>query len=121
LKLQSPEADKYPDQLRFAFRHFPLEGVYPNAELAAEAAECAGSQGKYWQVHDLPFDNQQCLLTSDLVDACILHQRPDSGCVVRPESTGPGGEGANRSLGLIESPRGANYMLPQHQRRQRNK
>ena len=42
----------------FAYRHYPLEGVHPHAELAAEAAECAGEQGKFWEMHDLLFDNQ---------------------------------------------------------------
>src|SRR5688572_18934300 len=58
---------KFPDQLRFAFRHFPLEGVHPNAVLAAEAAECAGGQGKFWQMHDLLFENQQHLQRDHLV------------------------------------------------------
>ena len=44
--------------MRFAYRHFPLEGVHPHAELAAEAAECAGEQGKFWEMHDLLFENQ---------------------------------------------------------------
>jgi protein-disulfide isomerase len=58
---------KFPDQLRFAFRHFPLEGVHPNAELAAEAAECAGAQGQFWQMHDVLFENQQHLQRNHLV------------------------------------------------------
>ena len=49
-----------------AFRHFPLEGVHPHAELAAEAAECAGAQGKFWEMHDLLFDNQQHLKLNHL-------------------------------------------------------
>ena len=58
---------KFPDTLQFAFRHFPLEGVHPNAELAAEAAECAGAQGRFWQMHDLLFENQQHLQQDHLV------------------------------------------------------
>jgi protein-disulfide isomerase len=58
---------KFPDELRFAFRHFPLEGVHPNAELAAEAAECAGAQGRFWQMHDLLFENQPHLQRDHLV------------------------------------------------------
>lgn len=42
----------------FAFRHFPLEEVHPHALLAAEAAEVAGAQGKFWEMHDLLFDHQ---------------------------------------------------------------
>ena len=49
------------DGLRFAFRHFPLREVHPHAELAAEAAEAAGAQGKFWPMHDLLFANQHHL------------------------------------------------------------
>ena len=43
---------------RFVYRHFPLEEVHPQALQAAEAAESAGGQGKFWPMHDLLFDNQ---------------------------------------------------------------
>ena len=49
------------DDLRFAFRHFPLREVHPHAELAAEAAEAAGAQGKFWPMHDLLFSTQHYL------------------------------------------------------------
>ena len=49
---------RYENQARFIYRHFPLEEVHPHAELAAEAAECAGGQGKFWQMLDLIFENQ---------------------------------------------------------------
>ncbi len=52
---------RFENLVRFAFRHFPLEGVHPHAELAAEADECAGTQGKFWEMHDLLFENQQHL------------------------------------------------------------
>ena len=45
-------------RIRFAFRHFPLEEVHPHALHAAEAAESAGGQGKFWPMHDLLFENQ---------------------------------------------------------------
>jgi protein-disulfide isomerase len=45
-------------RVRFAFRHFPLAEVHPHALVAAEAAECAGGQGKFWEMHDLLFENQ---------------------------------------------------------------
>ncbi|AMM26917.1 DsbA family protein [Variovorax sp. PAMC 28711] len=48
-------------QVRFVFRHFPLREVHPRAELAAEASEAAGAQGKFWPYHDKLFDNQQHL------------------------------------------------------------
>ena len=46
------------DRIRFVYRHFPLEEVHPLALHAAEAAECAGGQGKFWPMHDLLFENQ---------------------------------------------------------------
>jgi protein-disulfide isomerase len=49
------------DGLRFVFRHFPLTTMHPHAELAAEAAEAAGAQGRFWEMHDTLFENQQAL------------------------------------------------------------
>ncbi|RZI77208.1 MAG: DsbA family protein [Variovorax sp.] len=51
----------YGEQVRFVFRHFPLREVHPHAELAAEAAEAAGAQHKFWPFHDLLFAHQQQL------------------------------------------------------------
>src|SRR5690349_6630969 len=39
--------------MTFAFRHFPLEDVHPLALMAAEAAEAAGAQGRFWEMHDM--------------------------------------------------------------------
>ena len=50
--------ERHANHVRVAYRHFPLEQAHPNALLAAEAAECAGSQGKFWEMHDLLFANQ---------------------------------------------------------------
>ncbi len=50
--------DRFAGQIRFAFRHFPLEEAHPHALLAAEAAECAAGQGRFWEMHDLLFQNQ---------------------------------------------------------------
>jgi protein-disulfide isomerase len=46
------------DRLCFAFRNFPLANMHPYAEHAAEAAEAAGTQGRFWEMHDLLFENQ---------------------------------------------------------------
>jgi protein-disulfide isomerase len=46
------------DDLLFAFRHFPLTQIHLLALPAAEAAEAAGAQGKFWEMHDLLFENQ---------------------------------------------------------------
>ena len=43
----------YGPRLRFVFRHFPQEDAHPHALLAAEAAEAAGAQGRFWPMHDL--------------------------------------------------------------------
>jgi len=55
------------DQLRFVFRNFPLTTVHPHAENAAEAAEAAGAQGRFWEMHDLLFEHQTALEDDDLV------------------------------------------------------
>ncbi len=45
--------------MKFVFRHFPIKKKHPHAELCAEAALCAGDQGKFWEMHDLMFaDNR---------------------------------------------------------------
>src|SRR5258706_424896 len=49
------------DELRFVFRNFPLSEMHPHALQAAEAAEAAAAQGKFWNMHDLIFDNQRAL------------------------------------------------------------
>jgi protein-disulfide isomerase len=54
------------DGLRFVFRNFPISTSHPNAELAAEAAEAAAVQGKFWEMHDLLYENQDRLGSEDL-------------------------------------------------------
>src|SRR6187551_3300877 len=46
------------DELRFVFRNLPLSDVHPRAQLAAEAAEAAAAQGKFWEMHDALLDHQ---------------------------------------------------------------
>ncbi|HXN57019.1 MAG TPA: thioredoxin domain-containing protein [Candidatus Angelobacter sp.] len=53
-------------QLRFVFRNFPITTSHPRAEQAAEAAEAAATQGKFWQMHDLLYENQRRLRDQDL-------------------------------------------------------
>ena len=48
-------------KLRFVFRNFPLAEMHPHAESAAESAEFAGAQGKFWEMHDALFENQEQL------------------------------------------------------------
>lgn len=58
--------EAYSDLVRFVYRHFPITSSHPHAEAAAEAAEAAGAQGKFWPMHDLIFANQQALTDADL-------------------------------------------------------
>jgi protein-disulfide isomerase len=61
-----PVLDILRDNVRFVFRNFPLSEMHPHAEHAAEAAEAADSQGKFWEMHDRLFDNQEALEDEDL-------------------------------------------------------
>jgi protein-disulfide isomerase len=57
---------RFASRVRLVFRHFPLEQAHPQALAAAEAAECAAEQGRFWEMHDLLFANQQHLTRKDL-------------------------------------------------------
>ena len=54
------------NRMKFVFRHFPLVEVHPHAELAAEAAEAAAAQDKFWPMHHLLFTHSQNLTSSAL-------------------------------------------------------
>jgi protein-disulfide isomerase len=54
------------EDLRFVFRNFPITTSHPHAEQAAEAAEAAATRGKFWQMHDLLYENQERLRNDDL-------------------------------------------------------
>ena len=56
------------NRLRFVFRNFPISTSHPRAEQAAEAAEAAAAQGRFWPMHDLIFENQKRLSDRDLGD-----------------------------------------------------
>ena len=51
----------YPDDVNWVYRHFPLDSIHPNARPAAEASECAGEQGKFWEFSDAMFEDQGSL------------------------------------------------------------
>jgi protein-disulfide isomerase len=53
-------------RLRFVFRNFPIVTSHPHAERAAEAAEAAATQGRFWEMHDLLYENQRRLRDQDL-------------------------------------------------------
>jgi protein-disulfide isomerase len=94
------------DRLRFVFRNFPLSEMHPHAEAAAETAEFAGPHGKFWEMHDLLFENQE-RLSSDLLvglaqemklSAAALRQALEQGTFkarVRSDFTGGVRSGVN--------------------------
>jgi protein-disulfide isomerase len=53
--------------VRYVWRHLPLNDVHPRAQLAAEASEAATEQGAFWEIHDLLLDNQTALEPKDLL------------------------------------------------------
>jgi protein-disulfide isomerase len=54
-------------QLRFVFRNFPLAEAHPHARMAAQAAEAAAAEGRFWEMHDMLFEHQDALEAQDLV------------------------------------------------------
>jgi protein-disulfide isomerase len=59
------------DALAVVFRHYPQSGIHPHASAAAQAAEAAASQGKFWEMHDLLFRNQHRLADLDLTHLAL--------------------------------------------------
>jgi protein-disulfide isomerase len=51
--------EKYGDQITFQFRHFPLTTIHRNALISSRAAEAAHKQGKFWEMHDMLYENQE--------------------------------------------------------------
>lgn len=51
--------DEFGNYIRFVYRHFPLRSLHKNSQLAAQASEAAGLQGKFWEMHDQLFANQE--------------------------------------------------------------
>ena len=74
-------------KVRYALRNFPIQQLHPLAEKAAEAAECAGEQGRYWEMHERLFKNQQALDVKEMpgyaavlgLDQASFEQCIDSG------------------------------------------
>ena len=59
------------DRFCFVFRHFPQPEIHPQSLKAAETAEAAGSQGKFWEMHSTLFENQSALEDSNLVEYAL--------------------------------------------------
>jgi protein-disulfide isomerase len=58
--------ERFPNKIRFIFRHFPLPEAHPRALIAAEAAEAAAAQGQFWAMHDALFQDQTHIKDKDL-------------------------------------------------------
>jgi NhaA family Na+:H+ antiporter len=66
--------EQFGDRLRYVFRHFPIATMHPNAQLAAQAAEAAAAQGRFWEMHELLFEKQGALDKGHLIQyATKLH------------------------------------------------
>ena len=64
--LQQRQARAGDGTFRYVFRHFPLREIHPHAQSAAEAAEAAQAQGRFWPMHDRLFAHQHALADADL-------------------------------------------------------
>jgi protein-disulfide isomerase len=75
---------QYPGKVRWVYRDFPIASLHPQAAKAAEAARCAGEQGKFWEYHDLLFDSQKQTALSDykrFADQLKLDQKGFATCL----------------------------------------
>jgi protein-disulfide isomerase len=63
--LVSQVKEEFKEQVRFEFKHFPLVQIHPNATTAHRAAQAAAAQGKFWEMHDLLYEQQQAWSDSD--------------------------------------------------------
>jgi protein-disulfide isomerase len=68
---------EYGDKIQFVFRHFPLTQIHPDAENASLAAECAKEQGRFWEYHDVLFNNQNNLSRQALIEYASAVSVPD--------------------------------------------
>jgi protein-disulfide isomerase len=64
---------EFGDRVQFIYRHFPLKRIHPFAGLAARASEAAGIQGKFWEMHDLLFENQSIWSRGNAEDAFLSY------------------------------------------------
>ena len=81
------------DRLRFVFRHFPRSSIHPHASMAAEAAEAAAEQGKFWDMHEALFRHQ-----AELADIDLAHLALNLGIEVYQFETSRGRERHHRRV-----------------------
>ena len=104
-----PLLEKFPQQVRFVYRDFPLSNIHPNAQPAAEAAQCAFAQGKFWEFHNGIFRNQSRLgntLYLELVEELGLDEEAFEKCITsgRFADEVVGDLNAARDLGVTGTP-----------------
>lgn len=76
--------EKYTNQVKWVYRDFPMPSLHPQAPKAAEAARCAGEQGRFWEYHDLLFDSKPQTTTADfkrLAEALKLESKTFAECL----------------------------------------
>ena len=66
--------EKLGEKMKFVFRNFPLAKIHPEATMAAIATEAAALQGKYWEMHEIVFENQEQLDKSSLLQYALTLQ-----------------------------------------------
>lgn len=71
--------DEMGQDITFVYRHFPLTSIHMNAKISAQASEAAGLQGKFWEMHDKLFENQQSWAKSSDADEVFVGYAKDLG------------------------------------------
>lgn len=112
LETTVPELDKAyiaTGKVRYVFRDFPLASIHTQASKAAEAAHCAGEQGKYWEMHDRLFANQKALAPEKLSEhakAIGLKTEPFKKCLESGKYAGTikSGIAEGEKLGITGTP-----------------
>ncbi|OGQ17115.1 MAG: hypothetical protein A2138_23600 [Deltaproteobacteria bacterium RBG_16_71_12] len=82
-------AKRYGDRVEFGYRNFPLRSIHPDADRAAQAAQCAGRQGKFWEMHDQLYASQHSLDAESIMahgKALGLDVEKLQGCIEKGET-----------------------------------
>jgi len=93
--------DQLGGRLLFAFRHFPLRDVHPDAQRAAEASEAAAAQGAFWEMHDAMYESRGALSRDDL----IAYARARLAAYKCPKRVIPIGELPMNAIGKLDRDR----------------
>ena len=91
------------NQVRFVFRNFPITEAHPHAEQAAEAAEAAADQGKFWEMHDFLFEHQRALDEEHLAEYARILSLSDADLERELEEGTERGRVREDAIGGLES------------------